>query len=513
MSFFHNVKAARIAFQESELEAMDRRASVLHNELAAARLVLARAQHTVDSIAQDLSGLESRQTDARSRLDDMRAEMSPEVMAALPDDVLRMIFFSLAAQIDDGLAVWRRAGRKHYDDGRALLPFDLSAVCRRWRAVALASPSFWGSYLALDSYFESAQECRALQAYTNLIIRRSGSAPLNIVIDWEHLEDEQWATHRVMLGTILFSMIKEAKRWKSIYAKFRTAAAGAQVLTMFRHATPLLEKVEVYTSAEESPNPWRENFPAYLPYCHKLRELSTDVSHVVWRPSLQTPLSVTKLELINVVIPSQTLWHTLASCPLLIHLAIGVHATEFIWRPSAELNLPTLRELELTDDGDALLASWAQSLKLPRLDTLEIRRVHRSHLDVLLPHIAATLSVLKVTSVPILGADELDCLSRITGLTRVELSICGGSRLSAEFFERWTERQAWPRVEEIIFPRWTRFSDDGAEALLKLIRGRSTELSPESEVRRLTHVEIQGPSIPSWLQEQVSLLVVGPPSM
>ncbi|KZV92627.1 hypothetical protein EXIGLDRAFT_836324 [Exidia glandulosa HHB12029] len=506
MSSFHDIKAARVAFEEEELELLGRRTSALRADLSNARLALARAQHVVDSVAQDLEAVESRTAESRRRMEDLRTQLSPDVMATIPDELLRMIFFALSSIMADDLRCDNGDGVGYYDQERAALPFRVSAVCRRWRAVAMDAPSLWGSYLALHSDLESDKQCRAAEEYLHCVLSRSLSAPLDIAVMWDDIDDETWSALSPTLRRIWGAIGLHAKRWRIVDIYLPEPAVSPECLEIFRRTTPLLEHLAVVMNGTATGNPWRDDIPTFLPHCPKLRSLRTDLCHVVWCPPHQ-PVPVTFLMLSSVDMPSRALWGVLVSCPALATLKIGVVSTDFTWRPSGKLYLSELRDLELIDNSDKAFASWAHSIEFPSLTSLKLSGINLEPLSLLLPRVASTLSVLRVSHTQRLGPDELNCLSILRNLTSVHISYsCVNVGIPPDFFLRWSAENIWPRLEEVEFSAWSKLTVEGAEAFLKLVRDRLTPGT--TEVKPLRRVNFRdSPRVPSWLEDQVSLLI------
>ncbi|KZV92608.1 hypothetical protein EXIGLDRAFT_718167, partial [Exidia glandulosa HHB12029] len=184
MSSFQEIKASRIAFHEKELEIIHGRATALQDELANARFALADAQHAVVTLALDLDALLSHQGEVISRITEIRREFDPQAIASLPNELLRAVFFTLASILDDECRYRATTWLRHYNEERALMPFRVSAVSRRWRQLALDSPSLWGSYLA----FGSSTRFKSAKHYAETVITYSKSSPLDVTIDLESYE-------------------------------------------------------------------------------------------------------------------------------------------------------------------------------------------------------------------------------------------------------------------------------------------------------------------------------------
>ncbi|KZV78995.1 hypothetical protein EXIGLDRAFT_736026 [Exidia glandulosa HHB12029] len=507
MSSFREVNASRIAFHLEELAVIERRDSALDGELTNARIALARAQHAVDTMTQDLVALRSRRSNLLDRIGELRSELDPQVMASFPLELLREIFFVLAAVIDKELYTREGSTIRRHSTHRALIPFIVSAVCRRWRAVALDSPSLWGSYLAPAHYPDSAEKCGLAEDYIRTVICRSLSGPLDVSVDWGDFDDATWTALRRPLQRILGVIASQSQRWRSFFLFLPVIATTPQTLNMFRQATPLLEELVVNTATDEalSTNTWRDSFPAYLPHCPKLRMMQTDQSHVLWTYPRQEKLAVTRMILTSIILPAHAVWNILDASPLLTSFDLDITVRDLTWRPATRLCLAALSELECGNEGGNLLASWAQSLTLPRLSTLKLWKSDIIPLHDLLSAVSSTVTTLHMQSIHNLGREELDCLAQLRNLADITFCLCCAREgLSVTFIEHWSRVQAWPRLTTVVLSL-TALSDTAADAFLNLIRTRTSESS--SDVQRLTRVEVGSSSIPRWLKDQVDLLL------
>ncbi|KZV90133.1 hypothetical protein EXIGLDRAFT_838068 [Exidia glandulosa HHB12029] len=474
MPSFREVNASRIAFREKELETIDGRETDIQTDLAEARAALAVAQLAIDAMTQELGVLQSRRGTALDEIAGLRMQLDPRVMATFPVELLREIFFATAAALDKNLLLNGRMHIRRYDLRRALLPFDVSAVCRRWRQVALDSPSLWGSYLAPYAFCETDMEWQYAQAYVDTVISYSESSPLDVTLEWDELDDAIWTGPMLpRLHKVLRTIGAQSRRWRSFYLCLPEADVGAETFEIFRQATPVLEELSVCTASCETDNPWREGFPVFLPYCPKLRHFTTDECQVVWSTPRPTTLLVTSINLRSADLPPHVIFGMLESCPLLTSLVLYIaHPTA--WRPARQLNLSVLRELQIGPGVDVLFAPWAEFLVFPSLSTLILQSVtiEPEHMTTLLAHIGNSISMLSLQFAASLGPAELDSLAHLRNLTSIRFMSCSTDRgLSAQFVERWLTQKAWPRLQTATLA-YTAFADRAAETFLSLnIRG------------------------------------------
>ncbi|KZV87544.1 hypothetical protein EXIGLDRAFT_800321 [Exidia glandulosa HHB12029] len=145
--------AARPALRQSAAQAL----TALHDAttaLRAAQEAVDSAQKIYDHIAQLEASLEERTRVSRGLLHPIRR---------LPNEILSMIFVA-----DE---------RSESDQ-----PFIVAAVCRRWRAVALSTPSLW---VTVSCELPTVKAAEQSVTYMNFHFDRSAQLPLKVLIDYE----------------------------------------------------------------------------------------------------------------------------------------------------------------------------------------------------------------------------------------------------------------------------------------------------------------------------------------
>jgi len=126
-------------------------------------------------------------------------------------DVLQLVFEHLLSFPDDH---WLVLGRGNFNPTRARLPFALSAICRHWRHLALRMPSLW-TYLGVPCPTHSlVADWRPHLARVELVLARSGSAPLDVFLRWRRFEGmcdvQTWSAAEIVFAR----MVGARARWR-----------------------------------------------------------------------------------------------------------------------------------------------------------------------------------------------------------------------------------------------------------------------------------------------------------
>ncbi|KZV78305.1 hypothetical protein EXIGLDRAFT_847657, partial [Exidia glandulosa HHB12029] len=192
---------------------LDDSAAILRYDLEVAEAALVRARDKVNEIRRNLEDVKRRQEDLRASSVSLRASQRLTLPRTFPVELLCAVF---QAFVGEATSLWDGWDAKcDIDKHRRTAPFILAAVCRRWRAVTLATPSLW-YYIALPPP-TSVLDCHTSMYYVDTVLARSRTSPLEIAVDWEHLTDAQWTELRDDTQPLLRRVADAASRWRIVF--------------------------------------------------------------------------------------------------------------------------------------------------------------------------------------------------------------------------------------------------------------------------------------------------------
>ncbi|EJD36631.1 hypothetical protein AURDEDRAFT_174313 [Auricularia subglabra TFB-10046 SS5] len=338
------------------------------------------------------------------------ARASGDTSVPLPDELLREIFLqTTSTRLPTGVLAYRDMmtcnGRCILggDAHRAIIPFHLAAVSRRWRRVALDTAELW-TWISFGTHPHGGLAKYAL--YIQTLLSRSRYAALDIFIDvYSSVRDDSSAAADTVCNTIAGA----ASRWRFLRLRMPPPSDVAFISALLSCRAPELEALVVGHSG-----PHTRWFPsrrqrmgelALTLTSRKLRviELSDLTLDAVVLESAATLRALVSLSLDNVRLRgADILWHMLDSARNLGTLClvniVCVGSDHTLWRPppSARLRLPHLVQLEIscynTETAElAVLAQWAAHLEVPRLESLDLTCVFAEELLALAPCVRASL--------------------------------------------------------------------------------------------------------------------------
>lgn len=425
--------------------------------------------------------------------------MHPFAMDSIPVDIFHAIFADLLAASE---SLWTAFGAgpdsmcrgwtnvNVIDKDRLALPLIVSAVCRRWRKIAFDAPLLW-RYLSVRRP-TSARDCQHILDYVKFVILRSRNVSLDIYLDWEGLAKAEWDELAPHAAPILDEIAGLTERWRIVAIGFPNAAATSARMDMFTRRTPQLEELVIWRKDDKTSNPWRSDFPVYLPHRPMLRKMRTDGCHIIWTPPRLPSATLVTLELQLVNLPAEAIWNMLHLVPALELLDIELPHELKEWTPPAPaLCLLSLRVLALRRAASTLFAHCAQHMKLPVLKALlldgmdsaapaEFARTFRDSITFLTFWSRMQLDDLFVI--------PLQILSNVRHLAIIAISV------DASFFSQ-IDEETWPLLETIhlhaVF-----MDDDAAKSLIQVIRQKRS--------KRLTSVQLEACDVPKWLQNRIN---------
>ncbi|EJD52305.1 hypothetical protein AURDEDRAFT_159164 [Auricularia subglabra TFB-10046 SS5] len=180
---------------------------------ASVRTALENAKHAYDAALSFMRELEAELNDINEehlsttrRFQAVRDAYRRELVARLPDDIVRCIFEqALPARTSADFMDMQLAsfGGCYQTLEEARLPFALASVCRQWRTVALGISALW-SFIYISKTTRTHFE-RVLR-----LLERSKAAPLDISFDPDQEDPE------VLRGAMMDALQEHTRRWKRV---------------------------------------------------------------------------------------------------------------------------------------------------------------------------------------------------------------------------------------------------------------------------------------------------------
>ncbi|EJD51041.1 hypothetical protein AURDEDRAFT_160184 [Auricularia subglabra TFB-10046 SS5] len=384
--------------------------------------------------------------------------LDPGIVAILPVEMLQAIFRELAFEHDP---LWVELQTGQYNRMRAIVPWRLVAVCRRWRHVALGMPEIW-TYVAIPAVSLANPppgSGQNLVARVRIVLERSSARPLDVLLvcddDQSRLKDAEW------LQEVLHAVAQCASRWRRVHLVLPTDV-NERDLAFLRQPTPLLEEVSVAVCCDSVVS-WDERDPGYLPFCPSLRTM--------WMAAVVTPpksplnlLSCAHLA-IDESCSGHGLWDALCQMQMLERLSV-----EFWWSaprtmrggtPTLHLRLGRLHVLELSGFF-SLVEIWTPALEMPRLRRLVICAPSMTQINRLETFIPVACAGIVDFHLGSYGDNSLEIndfsqrlvpFSAFAQLESVTFCGCLISRDALGQLNRPISRPIWPRLKSIVVDR------------------------------------------------------------
>ncbi|KAL0958020.1 hypothetical protein HGRIS_000195 [Hohenbuehelia grisea] len=301
--------------------------------------------------------------------------------------------------------------------GKGQLQWILSAVCRRWRAIAFSTPQLWSS-LHFDVAYAIRNHFRDTVDIARQILKRSGQVPLAITLD-------MGANRHHLLRALL----KESFRWKSFRLGLQPHKSNGKTVAMLndqRGNFPMLEALAV-KMASKLPAPLTafETCPTLHSLELSLRAPARDVA-VPWGriTSFSGSLCLSNDDPLRLM----------RNMPAVRHAVINLADSESRIDAPREPNLlPHLRSLHL--HGSSRFIQYAI---LPALTELSMERcpLLGEHYTSLFSQVGGSLTTLELIYLP--NGPEIN-LSTFKHLTRLErLEILSRSDIDSSFYNGMT---------------------------------------------------------------------------
>ncbi|KAK0455779.1 uncharacterized protein EV420DRAFT_1692598 [Desarmillaria tabescens] len=117
-------------------------------------------------------------------------------------------------------------------------PWLFARVCRKWKAVALSSKALWSTVILNNTFLSSLNLRKKAQVVLLEQLRRSGSMPLRIYLNFEDVSYSK-STMRILTDVVL-----QAFRWKSF--EFHASVMFFHYMYLkVEHCLPILEQINL----------------------------------------------------------------------------------------------------------------------------------------------------------------------------------------------------------------------------------------------------------------------------
>ncbi|KZW01649.1 hypothetical protein EXIGLDRAFT_829867 [Exidia glandulosa HHB12029] len=498
----------RLELDEHMLAAVQAHTAQLETARLDALVALRTVQADLDAIDKDIAQSRARGAELLSSVYNVRSSLQRQQIDTLPLELLREIFLILAMEPDD---LWTEIGCGQCNRARSRLPFDLAAVCVRWRQLALAIPPLW-SYIGVPA--PSLMPRGIYYAHwTRTVLRRSKGSSLDILLTWK--DDATWDP-RSCASRILDALAQHAHRWRRVEFHVPDGYLSAQTASIFRSPTPRLELFALMRRDDGAqPLRWTPSYPRYLPICPALREFRSDFTDLVLWSSSQQPLQrLVHLE-ICASLPCQVIWSIIRDAPLLETLILefpddGLDPLDFDDPPGAPVALPHLQELCIYHHAACrMFAAAGTLLSMPALECLRTS----SSMQALLPILTAL--GMTVRKLFLLKCElNLEFLPYLRALPNLRELLVSEGTLYDELINALTIPDEWvlPRLQSIHLESVATDPGNG-DGLARLVRSRILPL-PDANgqtASALAEVSFVGcKDIPRWLIAEVNFLLGRP---
>lgn len=497
----------RIQLDQNALAATNQRADVLRRVQYEAAQRLASAQATLDAVRDELASLDGQRLALQSGIYQARASYLRTLWTEwMPLDVLLCIFSELCNMPDPQWPEGRIGPVFAYNHERAATAFTLSAVCSRWRGVAIHSmPTLW-SYISIPDRSNIPAPDGKLDAHIiriHTLLHRSASAPLDVLVVWSAKPNPPASAQLA----ILFKAIeKHAGRFRRCLFNLHGSIKRDVVLPMFRAPTRTLEDLAIFIRQDRTSidSVWEEDGrTSFLPFAPKLQRMEiydAVLSFSQWHvgfPRLRSitlwPSSLSTTEQIHALIARNAAGLTS------LHLAEG--KPPIMADATAPIHMPNLTSITL---GGFLPAH--HMIRAPALQTLCLRStVVQPAILPLLELFAPTVSTLRL-----FGDITVECLDILHVLEHVrnlvfDSAITTTYTVSDDFFVQLGQRPlVWSKLSSIVLQGKGRMIPEDGEGLMELVRARNAPKPtspPESgpHPSRITTVDLHYDNVPEWL--------------
>jgi len=307
-------------------------------------------------MSADLPHSQSPISSANSKNPDKPTGDASRLIHDFPTELFQIIFGHV---VTPPFAHWSESAPALDSDVRRA-PFNLAAVCARWRDTALQTPEIWSCIHVTNP------AVRDPIAYVDVCVDRSGQWPLDVILNLSNGEILQ-ENDSLQIWAKLCS---QGSRWRRCHfvlgSKEVCWAYWPSKATMLEELVAHTQ-LEYYFSADDHD----ELRNRLLPIAPDLKRLSFNSLH-------RTPTAYGSLEYLSICLrqssdPSK-LWEVLSQTPLL-------HQVRIFWPfeiqreegpPQQTIVLPRLQRLEIYGHTALNFDAYVSTLELPALHTVVV---------------------------------------------------------------------------------------------------------------------------------------------
>lgn len=488
-----DIQALRTRTDDVVLEKLDLQVDQLQATHDTVKDALDAAKATYDEVDAELRVARAQRDAFRQGVLDRRKASLARHVPNLPAEVLANCFEQFCWAGDPFEMSFGLEAHPSTDLARA--PFTVAAVCRRWRAIALATSALW-CYVGLPELPASGSAAAAASiAYVLTVLERSGSFPLAIFIDWKTMPG---IDKRSDCTAILDAIASQAMRWWRL--SLIVSSIRSDWIDIFRNPTPMLRVLNC--AVHDASRHWRNGSTRYLPVTPKLELLRLSRCPVV--PCGPLPLLKTAY-LWMTDPPATVVWKLLSRAPrlecLLLDAADSVKVTDFT--PSV-LSLPALTQVYLRAACVPFLSAHSAHLRCPGLTALNCSASQLVVLEHFLSEHGGSITDFTVYQGAV-GAQAVTTLRLLPKATALKFNKC---KLASEFWDALVgEEDALPLLTALCFCAVELDPEHDGLALFVRAR-RSAPASNGTGMARLQSVEFEKVgALPSWFVAEIKYIM------
>ncbi|KAH7101142.1 hypothetical protein BKA62DRAFT_704355 [Auriculariales sp. MPI-PUGE-AT-0066] len=423
------------------------------------------------------------------------------MISTATEDILLMIF-------DNAVGPTRISWPKdEYDIVRARAPFQLAAVCHRWRDLALKTSTLW-AYFGFPSPLDDQEHHLAR---LHVLISRSSHAPIDVLFAHKigAFEAVDGRTDEPAISVqIIDALIGLVFRWRSAQVRMPSLP--------FRHNlardAPLLE--QLYMTDRSS--------TLEMPRAPRLVRLGLDTyqkGDLSFSPSLSSLRSC-------IVYSSDAVLAELV-CTIYAQSLVDLCISDDLWNDSFGLiDFPCLRVLTLDDP------TYLEGIRAPKLKTLAVNAGRLKHHIPSSPprfpdldHLILYGSRMVYSELEVLG--DLSSISRLSFIVpaaiKATIKTKRRSHISRGFFAEFSTSTAYPQLVHVNLSSdavcntgrldFDEFSAFVKSRTLQLDMATECALGSQLQPRRLSSVIIEGDSVPDRFRNEIQQYIHPPATL
>jgi len=264
-------------------------------------------------------------------------------------------------------------------------PYQIAAVCKSWRALALGAPQLW-TYIDIPP-----EQTRYIDRRTDLNLVRSSPMPLIVVATI--------SGYNAKIATgVLDKVLVHARRWRRFRFHAERRVDVGPEWSAFGTAMPLVEEIVITTHSRRL----MTSATVVLPASPRLQRFACS-AFLATTPTPWAKLNYLVINLRRLSVQYQ-LWNTLAFAVSLreLHLFFdyldGMHQP--VAHPDGEIALPHLELLGIYGHSPVEISGWAQSWVCPKLHTIVASTYGCYALGTFFAHLAKHIRILHIRHEP-----------------------------------------------------------------------------------------------------------------